>query len=184
MSEESIERMWEECRDGELSGARRHAFDESMLDDAKQRSLWGAESRWLQELKSARSEDDAAGEMFRGRVLERWDQQLRRRQRIRRFWRKLPLAAVGATAAALVALITWTGQAPQSLPAPIDVTSSARDPVTILVHDMAEQFQTQPADFVAAVRDTGQMFTVEHALLMFGVPGEQEHSQWNVQYKR
>lgn len=182
MSRESIDRMWEECRDGELSGARRHAFDESMLDDAEQRSLWGAESRWLLELKSARSADDAAGAMFRGRVLARWDQERRRRQRMHRFWRKLPLAAVGATAAALVALITWSSQAPPSA-APIDLTSSTRDPVTILVHDMAEQFQTQRAHFVDAVRDTGQMFTVEHALLMFGVPGEQEHSQWNVQHR-
>ena len=34
MSSEPIEDMWDECRDGELTGSRRHVFDQQMLDDA------------------------------------------------------------------------------------------------------------------------------------------------------
>ena len=89
MNRLELEQMWDECRDDELSGARRCAFDEHMLDDAQLRALWGAESRWLAALKSsAASTADADEPGFSRRVLARWDQARCRRARVYRFWRR------------------------------------------------------------------------------------------------
>ena len=74
----------------------------------------------------------------------------------------------------MLTLITWTyhpSAAPT--PAPPDL-----HPVTILVGDVTDQFQMQPDQFVAAVRDTHRMLTAEHALRMFGVPAPPEAPQW------
>ena len=174
MSSEPIEDMWDECRDGELTGSRRHVFDQQMLDDAELRALWGAESRWLEELKSPPAADaESAAPGFSERVLARWDQARRRRELIRQFWRRSRFAVGGAAAAALVTLMTWTYHG-QGSTGPGQIAEL--DPVTILVADMAEQVQGPP-EYLHAFRDTGRMFSFEQALRAFVVPASAETSE-------
>ena len=169
MNRSKLDDMWDECRDEELSGARRRAFDEHMLGDAELRALWGAESRWLAALKcSEASTADAADPGFSRRVVAQWDEARRRRARVHRFWRRGLFAVGGAAAAALVTLVTWVYQG-ERLAEP-GITGIEPDPVTVLVGGVAEQVQTQPEYFYDAVRDTRRLLTVERALRMFVVP--------------
>ena len=179
MNRQEMDEMWDECRDGDLSGQGQDAFDEHMLNDPDSAALWGAESRWLESVKDTPPNDsDADSTQFCGRVLERWDTDCQRRARVQLFWRRVILVASCATAAAIVVLVTWTDRPDTSASIPVvHVQPVHSDPVSILVTDMTEQVSTQPQDLYNAVRGTGELLTIEQAMRMFGVTSPQEDSQ-------
>ena len=172
MNPQEIEDMWDQCRDGELTGSRRDAFDEHMLDDAELAALWGAESHWLEAIgdtdgQPGRSEE--ADARFSRQLLARWEEDRRHRARVRLFWRRALVVAGCATAAAVAVLVSWAPQRDAST----GPQMAGRDPVTILVSDMNEQAWTQPEQLYNAVRGTQDWFTVEQAIrLGVGSPRE------------
>ena len=170
MNRQESEDTWDECRDGELTGPRREAFDEHMLDDAESAAVWGAESQWLEAIKdTGRSEEPDAG--FSQRVLERWEEDRRHRARVLLFWRRALVVAGCAAAAAVAVLVTWT-PTPDTSTGPRTAGRNA-DPVTILVSDMSEQAWARPEQIYNAVRGTQDMLTLEQAI-RFGVGSPRE----------
>ncbi len=176
MNRREIENAWDECRDGDLSGDDRKAFDERMLNDPDLAALWGAESRWLGTIKESESrpdDGDATDVAFRHRVLTSWDKDRQRRAMVHLFWRRALLVAGCAAAAAVAVLISWTRE-PGRSNEPVMANSH---PVTVLVSDMSEQAWTQPEELYNAVRGTSELLTIEQAIRMFQPPSERQERQ-------
>lgn len=177
MNRRDIENAWDECRDGDLSGDGRKAFDEHMLDDPDLAALWGAESCWLGTMKESESRPDDKGETtdvsFRHRVLTTWDKDRQRSAMVRLFWRRALLVAGCAAAAAIAVLVAWTRQ-PERSAEPVIASSH---PVTVLVSDMSDQAWTQPEEIYNAVRGTRELLTIEQAIRMFQPPSERQGRQ-------
>ena len=176
MNHRDIENAWDECRDGDLSGDDRKAFDERMLNDPDLAALWGAESRWLETMKQSSSrpdEGDTTDIAFRHRVLTSWHNDRQRRAMLRLFWRRALLVAGCAAAAAIAVLVTWTRQHER----PDEPVIASSHPVTVLVSDMSEQAWAQPEQLYNAVRGTRELLTIEQAIRMFQAPAERQERE-------
>jgi hypothetical protein len=178
MNRDELEKMWEQSRDGELDPSCQEVFDDHMISDRKAAGLWGAESRWLESLKSWLPTAEKPGESsFTDKVLEHWKRQphrgvLARFPRIPQVqWRSALFAGGWTAAAAAVAMImmlTQPQQQKQMLDAQVVRQSTPIqmqvDPLSILVHDVTEQYQQRPAEVFNLVRDSRAMFSMDQAL--------------------
>lgn len=175
MKPNEIEQHWDACRDGDLTDEQRRAFDEHMVQDRQAACLWGAETRWLSDLKRKDVPPTIPGKPgFVEQVLERFDREPRRGVLARIGWRSAVNVAGWGAAAAVLAMVMWVTQ-----PQPPDngrmahhvrtVGQPTRDAVTILVDDVTEQVRMRPAHMYNAVRDTQSMLTMERAFEFLGM---------------
>lgn len=174
MSREEIEQLWDECRDGTLSGEDRRRFDECMLDDREMASLWGAESRWLSQLATTPVKADRAdGPSFTDVVLDQWEQQRNRTITRQMRWRSAVFAGGWAALLAIAATIMWInlpGSTEQASSQHITSRRHAAYPimpteaVSVLINDLNNQFDAAPGALYDAIESGPQIFSIRNAL--------------------
>lgn len=191
MSREEIEQLWDECRDGTLSGEDRRRFDECMLDDREMASMWGAESRWLSQLATTPVKADRADEpSFTDVVLDQWEQERKRTLTRRMRWRSGVFAGGWAALLAIAATIMWI-----NLPGAIEQAPSSRsvarrqasfpimptEPVSVLIDDLTNQFDAAPGALYDAIESGPQIFSIRNALnvLAYQPPREGFYSDFD-----
>jgi len=175
MNQNEIDQNWDACRDGELTDEQQRAFDDHMIADREAASLWGAETRWLSDLKRKDVPPATLGKAgFVEQVLARFDREPRRGVLARIHWRSAANVAGWGAAAAVLTMVMWVTQPEPAgnnrmvhrLPTRQQPT---RDAVTVLVDDVTEQVRMRPAHLYNAVRDTQSMLTMDRAFEFLGM---------------
>lgn len=171
-----FEMLREAYLDGEMTAEQRMRFEQLLDEDPSRLAAWLAESQWLRSLRRERdSYADAAGDRFAGQIVERWHSE-RSRPVIGRVERVI--AYVGAAAAiAALALTIWvmqpdTPDRAEHAVAPAATPSQSTDanPLSVLVREVAVQYDRQPARVMDAIEQTTSLLNLNRLIEALQAP--------------